>query len=83
MSNPKASNLSKAELAKLQVREYIERYHPDLCDAEIVVSDDGMFASVRNQPKSAPGNRNKAFNRRPGDLRPCGPADLATPLSSC
>ena len=39
------------ELSVLQVREYIDRYHPEMKDAEVDISSGGTVASVRGVQK--------------------------------
>ncbi len=43
---------SKRHLAELQVREYIERYHPEMRGSEVEISPCGTFASVREAKKT-------------------------------
>jgi hypothetical protein len=40
------------ELSVLQVREYIDRYHPKMKGSDVVISPCGGFASVREVPKT-------------------------------
>ncbi len=39
------------QLVALQVKEHIERYHPELRDATVHISPRGTFASVRKVQK--------------------------------
>jgi hypothetical protein len=41
---------NKRRLLELQVREYIERYHPDLRDAIVEIHARGTIATVRKLP---------------------------------
>jgi len=38
------------KLLKLQVREYIERYHPELRGLPVEISPNGTVAAVRRKP---------------------------------
>jgi hypothetical protein len=43
---------SKRRHQELQVREYIERYHPEMSGSEVEISPCGTFASVRETKKT-------------------------------
>ena len=49
--NEKRDSGEEEKLSTLQVEEYIERYHPEMIGAEIVISLGGTFASVREAQK--------------------------------
>ena len=40
-------------LLELQVREYIERYHPEMANSTISISSDGLIASVSARPANS------------------------------
>jgi hypothetical protein len=48
---PKRISSRQRRLAQLQVKEYIDRYHPEFGDVVIDVSPSGAFASVREVRK--------------------------------
>jgi len=53
MSKPKTSkriSSRQRRLAQLQVREYIDRYHPEFRNVAINVSPRGTIATVRKLP---------------------------------
>lgn len=43
---------NKQRLQEGQVREYIERYHPEMRGSEVAISPCGKFASVREAKKT-------------------------------
>jgi hypothetical protein len=47
----KLTSRKEKELSVLQVREYIDRYHPEMRGSEVDISPCGMFASVRKAQK--------------------------------
>jgi hypothetical protein len=49
----------RRKLAELQVREYIERYHPEMANSTIAISSDGLIAGVSVNPTNSARNRRK------------------------
>jgi hypothetical protein len=49
-----ADDKRKRKPLELQVREYIERYHPDLGDVSIEIKPGNTIATVRSRPRSKP-----------------------------
>jgi len=47
----KRMSRKEKEVSVLQVREYIDRYHPKMKGSEVDISPCGTFASVRAVPK--------------------------------
>lgn len=50
-SERKTLTRAKRRHLELQIREYIERYHPELRDAKISIRFTGTIATVREAPK--------------------------------
>jgi hypothetical protein len=46
-------------LLELQVREYIERYHPEMTGSTIEISSDGLIAGVSVNPPKFAGNKKR------------------------
>jgi hypothetical protein len=47
LKKPTKVSSRKRKLAELQVREYIDRYHPEMAGAIVEISPCGRFAGVR------------------------------------